>query len=154
MELENTQWLEKCVEECKDIFVESNFTERYARIEGYHGIGERILQEFNLADRKMTYGERIIATVAKSIKVSTRTVYNMVEFARMFPDLQLLPDNKTVSWTKVVKKYLPKAKESLPTLLSRDDMINVVKINAEFLVDNLTQKKTGISFWLPIAYVL
>lgn len=154
MEITSTQWVEDLVEECTNAFVESNYAERWDKVEGYHTIGTLILEGLQLEDRKKTYGDQIVKRVAKSIKVSPRTVYNMVEFAKKFPDLALLPDGKNVSWTKIVKGYFPKSDEELPALLSRDDMVAVVKINAEFLVDNMKQNKRGISFFLPIAYVL
>lgn len=99
--------LERLIEDCKDIAVETSFTSRWALIEGYHAIGQRILEEGDEEDE-------IVKHVAQAINRSARSVYYAVAFAKKFPDLALLPEGKNTIWRDIVHKYLPEPKEQKP----------------------------------------
>ena len=70
------QWYEALVDECKDIITETIFTSRWALVEGYHKLGERILEEHNNFERAKIYGQKILQGLAKSLNTSERTLYN------------------------------------------------------------------------------
>jgi len=88
------------VEDCVVIWTENDFLSRWHRIKAYHEIGTRILEEGT------PYGSKIVSLVAQSIGKSTRNIYRAIEFAKMFPDLDLLPEGKNTTWYMVINKYL------------------------------------------------
>ena len=42
-----SKWYEDLIEDCKDIITEAIFTSRWALVEGYHQLGERIVTDEN-----------------------------------------------------------------------------------------------------------
>lgn len=104
--------INELVEDCKDIWVEHSFTSRWALIEGYHAIGERIIKENGNT-------EELVQHVAVGINRSTRSVYYAVQFAQKFPSLNLLPEGKNTLWRDIVHKYLPEPKEDKPEKKNR-----------------------------------
>jgi hypothetical protein len=89
------------VEDCKAILTEAIFTSRWALIEGYHLLGKRILEEGR------NYGDANIVRLAESLNVSPRTLYRAVEFVENYPDINLLPMGKNISWNKIITQLLP-----------------------------------------------
>ena len=77
---------------------------------GYHELGSRLLEETDNFGRAGVYGEEIVQQVAKSLSLSPRTIYNAIGFAKQFPSFEKvyqLDEGENISWTKVVKNYLP-----------------------------------------------
>ena len=107
-----SKWYEDLVEDCKDIITEAIFTSRWALVEGYHQLGERIVTENNL-DRKEIYGKNILSRVAKSIGMSERTLYRAIQFYEKYPELDTVPEGKNISWHKLITKYLPESKNKI-----------------------------------------
>lgn len=89
------------VEECKALIVETEFSARWALVEGYHRLGEMILQEVGV--HPLT---EFTASLATKLKKSERTIWYAVKFARDFPSLATLPEGKNTNWNKIIKKYL------------------------------------------------
>lgn len=108
---ENKDWFKAMVEECRSIIVEAVFTSNWSLLEGYHQLGERILAEKENFEKIGLYGKKINQKVAVSIGKSTRTVERAVQFYEKFPDLNKLPEGKSINWHKIVNKYLPIPKE-------------------------------------------
>ena len=92
---------ETLVDDCVAIWTENDFLSRWHRIKAYHEIGMRILEEGT------PYGSNIVSLVAQSIGKSTRNIYRAIEFAKRFPDLDLLPEGKNTTWYMIINKYLP-----------------------------------------------
>lgn len=115
------EWYDSLVDELKDILVEAEFTSRWALVEGYHLLGTRLLKEYDNFERQKIYGQKITSAVAESLGKSTRTIERAVQFARMYPNLQMLPEGKNVSWNKIVTNYLTEggAKEKKKKLCPR-----------------------------------
>ena len=90
-----SKWYEALVEDCKDIITEAIFTSRWALVEGYHQLGERIVTENNL-DRKEIYGKNILTRVAKSIGIPERTLYYAIQFYEKYPKLDTVPEGKNI----------------------------------------------------------
>lgn len=107
----DTSWYLHLVDECRTIIVERTFESRWAIIDGYHELGERILQDHGNFEREKIYGENIAQRLAQSIGISKRTVNYAIQFAKQFPDLSLLPEGKNTSWSQICHKYLPQKKE-------------------------------------------
>lgn len=101
------------IEDCQAIWVEHDFQSRWFRVKGYHELGKRLLEE------PKEYGDKFVPLVAESIGKSERTIYRAMEFARTFPNLDLIPEGKNISWYKVIHKYLPSEsnKAFRPTLV-------------------------------------
>ncbi len=111
MELIRADWYQSLIDDCSSLIVESEFASRWSMIEGRHLLGKRILQE------EKNFGEipfkDIVATVARDVNRSTRTVYRAVQFYKKFPDLDRLPEGKDISYKKIVTKYLPDSKRPI-----------------------------------------
>ena len=98
------------VDDCKGILTEGGFIARMSRIEVYHTLGGRIVEDSNYKKYKKGNKE-LIKKLASDIQTSHRLLYYAVKFYQMFPDLSLLPEGKNVSWTEVVSTYLTTKKE-------------------------------------------
>ena len=68
------QWFTQLVDECHAIMVEAEFTSRWALVEGYWQLGERICQENDNFDREKIYGKEIVKRVSTSLDKSPRTI--------------------------------------------------------------------------------
>jgi len=103
------EWYQLLVDECKAIITEAIFTHNWALVEGYHQLGERILQEHDNFERAKIYGKKIVSQVTESLegKASERTVWRSMQFAQKYPKLELLPEGKNTSWHDICNKYLP-----------------------------------------------
>ncbi len=101
------------------------FTHTWALVEGYHQLGSRILVEYENFQRLRMDDQSLIATVAISMGKKPRTIYYAVQFARMYPDLNLLKEGKNISWSHIINKYLTTGKERVT--LTKMDVINMVK---------------------------
>lgn len=102
---EQLPWYKPLIDDCKAILTEATFTSRWVLIEGYWNLGQRIRQEGD----KVT---KITASIAASLDVSERTVYYALKLYDKYPDINKLPEGKSISWTKLVNKYLPENGET------------------------------------------
>ena len=119
-------WFNTLIEDCLDIAVETEFTHNWALVEGRHLLGTRILEDNENFERENIYGEKIVQCIAQSIKRSRRTVYYSMKFASLYPDLNMLPSGKNISWTHIINKYLT-AGEDKPVKVSPTEMIRQIK---------------------------
>ena len=71
----------------------------------------------NNLDRKEVYGKKILSELSKSIGVGERTIYRAIQAYEKFPSLDKIPDGKSITWNKLITKYLPEqpGKEDHPT---------------------------------------
>lgn len=110
------------VEEIKEILVEGIFTSNWARIETYHAVGKRLLDEKDVS--------KAVSLVTEAIpQISDRTLQRCVQFVKKYPSLDNLPEGKAISWAKVCNKYLPAPKEGAWSWRIEDSS----SINPEFL---------------------
>lgn len=123
MTTETTEsWYASLVEDLTAIVdgvVESRFNYSWDLIDCYHQIGARLLRENDNFERSKIYGEKITQRVAKSIGRSKRTLDYAVRFAKVFPDLNLLPEGKNTHWRHIINKYLTNGSEK-PTIKKAD----------------------------------
>lgn len=110
------EWYSELIEECKNIITETIFTSRWALVEGYHKLGERILEENDNFERVKIYGQEIVQRVATSLEKSGRTIQFAIQFAKKYPSLDSVPEGKNISWHKICNKYLPAPKEKSQSL--------------------------------------
>jgi N6-adenosine-specific RNA methylase IME4 len=110
-DIENQPWFQQLVDDCQTIIIETQFTARWALIEGWHAVGSRIANEPHL---KKQGGSNLLQTlkrVSKFLNTGERTLYKAVQFARQYPDLSMLPEGKNVTWRYVCNELLPETKK-------------------------------------------
>lgn len=100
-----TAQYQQLLQDCKEIITEFGFTHRWALIELYWSLGKRIVNE-----DPVTVTETI-GNLSKDLGKSERTIQRSVQFFKMYPDLNMLPEGKNTSWHNIVNKYLPEPKE-------------------------------------------
>ena len=108
-ELTTTEKYTELEEDCKAIVTESIFASKWAMVEGYWLLGQRIREDISLK-RQDTYGKKILTDLSKSIGVGTRDLYRAIKFYDKVPDLTMLKEGKNITWNKVVTKYLTDGK--------------------------------------------
>lgn len=100
-EITNSEWYQALVEECGAIFTETNFNVRWLLIEGYHKLGQAIIEGTQYQPEGI-----LVSSLCKSLKRSERTLRYAVKFYKMFPDLDKLPEGKAATWNRIVVRYL------------------------------------------------
>jgi N6-adenosine-specific RNA methylase IME4 len=105
------EWYQLLVDECKAIITEAEFTHNWSLVEGYHQLGERILQDYPNFERSEIYGEEIVKRVSTSLGRGERMVRKSIQFAKKYPDLQLLPTGKNITVREVFNNLLPEHTE-------------------------------------------
>ena len=98
------------INDCKGILTEGGFIARMSRIEVYHTLGGRIVEDKSYRKNKKGNKE-LIKKIANQLQTSHRLLYYAIKFYKKFPNLDLLPEGKDISWTAIVVKYLTKKKE-------------------------------------------
>ena len=110
-ELQSNEWYEALVEECKAIITEAVFTSRWALVEGYWKLGERIETDDNF--KKFSKGNQSsLQDLANNLGISERTLYYARQAYNKFPDLGKIPEGKNITWNKLITQYLPEPKEN------------------------------------------
>ena len=104
--LDKQDWYESLITDCRAIIVETEFTARWALVEGYHSLGKRLLLDFENFEREKIYGEKILQRVANSLAKSHRTLSYAVQFAQKYPDLSQVPGGKSASWHRITNEIL------------------------------------------------
>lgn len=110
-ELTVEKWYSVLVEDCHTIMTEAVFISRWALVEGYHNLGKRILDDHDNFERAKIYGEGIVQGLAESLNMSSRILWYAIQFVQKYPDLSKVPEGKSITWNKIITKYLPTSKE-------------------------------------------
>jgi len=134
----NDQWYINLIDECKDIIVETEFTSRWALVEGYHLLGTRILGEYDNFERVRMGRTELVNSIAQSLGKKKRTIYYAVKFATLYPDLNLLPEGKNISWHHVVNKYLTDGTERVT--IKKVDLYRMIKEIKEMLNTEISKE--------------
>lgn len=132
------EWYKELVEECKAIVTEAVFTSRWALVEGYHALGERIVTDRNL-DRKEVYGEKIVTGLSQSTGIHKRDLWRAIQFYKKFPDLEKLPGGKNMSWNKVIKLLPEPPKPKTPPL--PEGKFSVIYADPPWPVESIEMEK-------------
>ena len=93
--------LQSLIDDCRSIYVEHDFISRWARVELYHKVGERIYKS------PFRNKPEVFVTVTQQTGIKQRNLYRAIQFYEKFPDLNSLPEGKNVSWHKICNEYLP-----------------------------------------------
>ena len=91
--------LDEAAQDILDLLTEGEITARWSLVSTYHGVGEII----NSLEGDKT---KIVQDLAVRVERSERSLWYACKFASLFPDLQLLPEGKNVSWNKIINRYL------------------------------------------------
>ena len=86
------------LEELKNILTEYGFQARWFEIEKWWNVG-KVLVEYNIKLTKLT-------EIANQLEIDEEDLWDAILFYKKFPDLNLLPEGKDVSWYKIKEKYL------------------------------------------------
>ena len=88
-----------------------------------------------------------LSQVAQDIKKSKRSVYRVLQFVRMYPDLELLPEGKDTSWHKICNKYLigKSEDEPEPLKISYDDLVCYIYENSNSLAERANYTASGVT---------
>ncbi len=111
--LQKIDWFNGMIDDCRGIVVEAEFTSRWTIIQGYHDLGKRISQEKENFTRSEIYGKQVVKLIAEKIKKSESSIDKAIRFFEQYPDLDLLPEGKNISWWKICQKYLSQPKEEV-----------------------------------------
>ena len=139
----NDQWYVSLIDDCRDIIVETEFTSRWALVEGYHLLGNRILQEYENFKRVRMEDKSLVESVAESLGKKSRTIYYAIQFAREYPNLNLLPEGKNISWHHVINKYLTDGTEK--TTIKKADLYRMIKEIKELLELELKKELQSVN---------
>lgn len=107
------EWYETLVEDCKSIITEAVFTSRWALVQGYWEVGQRIREEEGLKKWAQKEAGRVLQDLAKDLNVSTRTLHYSLQAYDKYPNLDTIPEGKNITWNKLITKYLPQPKENI-----------------------------------------
>ena len=111
-----SQWYQNLVDDCKAIITEHVFSSSWILIEGYHKLGERILEEHDNFKREKIYGQEISKRISQSLGKSQRTIEKSIQLSKTYPNLNDLPSGKNVTVRKVFNEILPTHKEEIEAL--------------------------------------
>jgi site-specific DNA-methyltransferase (adenine-specific) len=109
-ELTKNEWYNELVEDCKAIITEAIFTSRWALVQGYWELGQRI-REDKLAQEYSKGNKTFVTDLSRNIKVGYRDIYRALQLYDKYPDINNIPEGKNISWNKLITKYLPDIKE-------------------------------------------
>lgn len=99
-------WYQQLVDDCRQHSIEALTASKWIVICAFHAIGSRILQERERFEQKGIKEAGVADKVAKSTGINRQYVYDSINFARKFPDLNMFPGDKAMSWNKVRQQYL------------------------------------------------
>jgi site-specific DNA-methyltransferase (adenine-specific) len=121
---EREEWYDLLVEDCRAIITEAVFTSRWALVEGYHLLGERIVTDESY--QKAAKGNlSSLIDLSNNIGISERRLYFAIQFYEKYPSLDTVPEGKNISWNKIVHLYLPAPKptNAIPLPLGKFNLI-------------------------------
>jgi len=121
-------WYQTLISDCKAIITEAIFTSRWALVEGYWRLGQRIKEDLNFQKyAKNNYSS--LTHVSKNIGIGYRDIYRAIQLYEKYRDLNSLPEGKNITWKKLITKYLPKLEENSIELPIPEGLYNVIVID-------------------------
>lgn len=110
--IEPEEWYQSLVDDCKSIITEAVFTSRWALVEGYHGLGERIVKDSEYKKWEQGKAGRVLTDLSKDTGIHERDLYRAIQFYGKYPELDRVPEGKNITWNKIITKYLPAPKKT------------------------------------------
>ncbi|MBA7576415.1 hypothetical protein ES695_21330 [Candidatus Atribacteria bacterium 1244-E10-H5-B2] len=125
-----SEWYESLVDDCKSIITEAVFVSRWALVEGYHQLGERVRTDLHF--KEYAKGTKTsVQDLARNIGISERTLYYSMAFYDKYPSLNNVPEGKNISWNKIITRYLPES-EGTKTGLNTPQYVECPRCGFEF----------------------
>jgi hypothetical protein len=91
-------FMEKSIRELNYILVEYGFQARWVEIEKWWNVG-KVLTENDINSVSLS-------KIADELEIDEGELWDAILFYKKFPSLDLLPEGKDVSWSKIKEKYL------------------------------------------------
>lgn len=101
--LATQEWYEALVDDCSAILTEKSYESRWALIEMYFMLGERV--RFEAEEHKVPIS-KLVGKLASDLNVVERNVWYAVQAYDKFKSPEKLPEGKNISWTQI-KRLLP-----------------------------------------------
>lgn len=99
-------WYQCLVDDIIATKTERIFNARWEVIACYHEIGKRLVEDQDY--QRYSHGNgKLLSQVSEDTEVSERDLYRSIQFFTLYPDLDLLPDGKNISWHKICNNLLP-----------------------------------------------
>ena len=95
--------LDELVEEIRDIYVEHEFNAHWEILEAHHLVGQLICQKVEETGVKIN---ELTASLAPRLGRSERTLWYAIAFYRKYPNINILPEGKNITWNQIITKYL------------------------------------------------
>lgn len=116
------------VDEIKTTITEAVYNSRWALVEGYWNVGKLIRKCF--VEGKLT---KQLQGLAVDVEMSERILWYALQFYDKYPDLNKVPEGKSITWNKIITKYLPTSKETESTI--REYWIKCPNCGHKFTMD-------------------
>lgn len=130
---------ENMIEDLRSIVVKTENDARLIVIEGYHELGTQMIK----------YGlnkPEFLTQVAQDLGKSKRTIYRVLQFVEMFPDLSQLPDGLDISWHKICNKYLiGKTENEEEFSVPQDELTAYIFENSNYIASKAFFTKSGVT---------
>ena len=97
-------WYPSLLDDCQNIVVETQFASQWTLVEGYHMLGKRIRGESGIRETQIS---ALIDRLSTDMGKSQRSLWYSVQFFDKFPDLNLLPVGKNLTWRNICRELLP-----------------------------------------------
>jgi hypothetical protein len=104
------KWYSDLIDELEGTITEGVFTSRWTLIECYHSVGEKLRKASMENKLKIT---DLVSDCAVDLNVSERKLWYAVKFFDKFPDVNMLPEGKNVSWFGIKTKYLTEGEKKI-----------------------------------------
>jgi len=122
------EWYQALIEDCKSIITEAVFISRWAKVKGYHNLGERIRTD--LYFKEHAKGTKTsVQDLGRNLGISISTLYYALQFYDKYPSLDSVPEGKNITWNKIITKYLPAHKEEENVLTPIEGTHEVIVID-------------------------
>ena len=121
-------WYVSLIDDCKAIITEAVFTSRWALVEGYHHLGERIIRDKDYQEHAKGNWTSLQG-LARNLGISDRTIYYAMQFYEKYPDLSVVPEGKNITWNKLITKYLPAPEENIIEIPLPEGKFDVIIID-------------------------
>lgn len=146
-EIVKAEWYNELIEDCRNIIVEHSFTARWAMVECYHKIGERIIQDLPKLTHQYKTVDISLQHVGVSLGKSKTSMYYAYQFATKFPDLNKLPEGKNTTWRDIVHKHLPSPMENKAILPLPKGKFRVILADPPWQFDNAGLEESAESHY-------
>jgi len=97
---------EYVVEQIRATITEAVHNSRWMLIEGYWNVGKLLREEFG--DKDLT---KTLTALSAEVNLSQRTLWRALACYDKYPDIQQIPEGKSITWNRLITKYLTTPKE-------------------------------------------